>query len=315
MSHSNYPEDVMLKGSTKFYRSGPWDGTKFSAIPSVTSSSLVNYTIVSTKDEFSTTYSMKDKSVISRITMNQTLYVRQRLTWNKDSKTWTVSSQLPGDMCDLYNTCGAFGICDSSEAPMCKCLDGFKPKSPENWSQMNWNEGCVHNQTWRCMDKSRDGFHKFSRVKAPDTTRTWVNANQENQDEKHKLKKKVVVTASTISSVIVMLLILIFVYCSNKAKIEEIITKIKGNNNESEQVFEVPLFDLASIIHATNHFSKYNMLGEGGFGPVYKLKPCMIVSLIILTSGMYMEENANYTLAIDDNLNKIPWNKRSNRDR
>ncbi|KAG5020595.1 hypothetical protein JHK87_016450 [Glycine soja] len=326
--HTNYPEEVMLKGTTKYWRSGPWDGTKFSGNPSVPSNAIVNYTVVSNNDEFYAMYSMTDKSVISRIIMNQTLYVRQRLTWNTDSQMWRVSSELPGDLCDRYNTCGAFGICDLSEAPVCKCLDGFKPKSPRNWTQMNWNQGCGHNQTWSCREKNKDGFKKFSNVKAPDTERSWVNASMtleeckhkctencscmayansdirgegsgcaiwfgdlldirlmsnagqdlyirlamsetahQDQDEKDSSKKKVVVIASSISSVIAMLLIFIFIYWRYTNKNNE----IEGTKNQSQQEdFELPLFDLASVAHATSNFSNDKKLGEGGFGPVYK---------------------------------------------
>lgn len=35
---------------------------------------------------------------------------------------------------------------------------------------------------------------------------------------------------------------------------------------------EVPLYDLATIVTATNHFSEANMIGKGGFGPVYMVK-------------------------------------------
>ncbi|KAK7405152.1 hypothetical protein VNO78_06350 [Psophocarpus tetragonolobus] len=157
---TNNPEEVLFKGSTEYYRSGPSQGPKFSGNPS-TSNSVANYTLVSNNDGYYITYSITDKSVISRILLNQTLYLRQRLTWNKDSQSWRVSSQLPSDLCDVYNTCGAFGVCDINLAPVCNCLDGFKPKVPQNWSQMNWNEGCVHNQTWRCRGKGRDGFMKY----------------------------------------------------------------------------------------------------------------------------------------------------------
>ncbi|XP_008230178.2 PREDICTED: LOW QUALITY PROTEIN: G-type lectin S-receptor-like serine/threonine-protein kinase At1g11330 [Prunus mume] len=39
-----------------------------------------------------------------------------------------------------------------------------------------------------------------------------------------------------------------------------------GGNNDTE----LPLFDLRSILAATDNFSEANKLGEGGFGPVYK---------------------------------------------
>lgn len=34
---------------------------------------------------------------------------------------------------------------------------------------------------------------------------------------------------------------------------------------------ELPQFDLSVIVKATNDFSMENKLGEGGFGPVYKV--------------------------------------------
>ncbi|XLT70172.1 hypothetical protein HN873_026611, partial [Arachis hypogaea] len=39
---------------------------------------------------------------------------------------------------------------------------------------------------------------------------------------------------------------------------------------KQEEDLELPLFDLSSIVSATDNFSINNKLGEGGFGPVYK---------------------------------------------
>lgn len=37
---------------------------------------------------------------------------------------------------------------------------------------------------------------------------------------------------------------------------------------------DLPVFDLSIIVKATNNFASGNKLGEGGFGPVYKvMKP------------------------------------------
>jgi len=35
---------------------------------------------------------------------------------------------------------------------------------------------------------------------------------------------------------------------------------------------ELPLFDIVAIEAATKNFSRENKLGEGGFGPVYKVR-------------------------------------------
>lgn len=48
------------------------------------------------------------------------------------------------------------------------------------------------------------------------------------------------------------------------------------NQNWNEEMarpreLDLPLFNLTAIIAATDHFSTDNLLGEGGFGPVYKV--------------------------------------------
>jgi hypothetical protein len=40
---------------------------------------------------------------------------------------------------------------------------------------------------------------------------------------------------------------------------------------EDKKDIDVPFFDLESILAATNNFSDANKLGEGGYGPVYKV--------------------------------------------
>lgn len=41
--------------------------------------------------------------------------------------------------------------------------------------------------------------------------------------------------------------------------------------NKASEVPELQLFDLTSLAISTNNFSLTNKLGEGGFGPVYKV--------------------------------------------
>ena len=41
---------------------------------------------------------------------------------------------------------------------------------------------------------------------------------------------------------------------------------------------ELPLFDLATLSDATNFFSINNKLGQGGFGPVYKVSTLRLLS-------------------------------------
>ena len=51
-----------------------------------------------------------------------------------------------------------------------------------------------------------------------------------------------------------------------KMKITRKGLKVKKEN------LELPLFDLTIIADATSNFSSEHKIGEGGFGPVYKVK-------------------------------------------
>lgn len=65
---------------------------------------------------------------------------------------------------------------------MCRCPDGFKPKSPKNWDLMDWSGGCVRNNTPSCNHKDKDDFVNFYSLKLPDTSRSWL-AEKLNEEE------------------------------------------------------------------------------------------------------------------------------------
>ena len=49
-------------------------------------------------------------------------------------------------------------------------------------------------------------------------------------------------------------------------------------SNFEDAEIELPLYDLDTLIAATDDFSAENKLGEGGFGPVYKVSYMFKVS-------------------------------------
>lgn len=54
---------------------------------------------------------------------------------------------------------------------------------------------------------------------------------------------------------------------------------------------ELPQFDLSVIVKATDDFSFSNKLGEGGFGPVYKVKSYITNLLFQDTSLWYLPDS------------------------
>ncbi|WJX31942.1 receptor protein-tyrosine kinase [Trifolium repens] len=326
------PESFIFEGSTKIFRTGPWTGSRSSGVTSgiigFQENPLFDYEFVNNENEVYYKFTLKNSSVVSIIVMNQSLSLRQRLVWIPESKTWGVYSKLPQDSCDAYNVCGANGQCALDASPMCQCLDGFKPKSPQQWNGMDWRGGCVRNGNWSCGVKKRDGFKKFVGIKLPDTTHSWIDEKMTLEDCKAKcLKncscsayssldstridggcslwfgdlidlrvlqrgndvyvrvdasdigdgnghKKMVelVVSTTVPVVFVILLAFTYIYIKKakyKEKIEKI-TRLEEKEEDTHGDFELPIYDQATILKATNNFSFNNKLGEGGFGPVYK---------------------------------------------
>lgn len=171
----NYPDAYMMKGERKFYRSGPWNGLHSSGSPQVKPNPIYDFRFVFNKDELYYTYSLKNLSAITRLVLNGTANVRRRYVWIESAQRWETYTSVPLDLCDTYALCGAYASCAIAESPVCQCMEGFKPKSPQAWYSMDWSHGCVRDKPLSCKDKQKDGFVKLTGLKAPDTTHSWLD--------------------------------------------------------------------------------------------------------------------------------------------
>lgn len=177
-----YPEAYVRDHGAKFYRTGPWNGLRYSGEPDLRLNPLFSFRFVYNDDEVYYTYNLINKSLISRIVLNETTSMRQRLVWIEAERTWKQYNSVPRDYCDQYGICGANGICVIAQSPVCECLEGFRPKSEENWTNMVWSQGCERSVPLRCQEKHKDEFVKFVGLKLPDTTNTRENKSI-NQEE------------------------------------------------------------------------------------------------------------------------------------
>ncbi|XP_050218672.1 G-type lectin S-receptor-like serine/threonine-protein kinase At4g27290 [Mercurialis annua] len=100
-------------------------------------------------------------------------------------------------------------------------------------------------------------------------------------DESSSSKKRRVLMATLVSLAGIFLLILcVWLFIRSKRRKQKRSAQGKWENNPNENYsidnhdedLELPHFDFFVVAKATNNFSFNNMLGEGGFGPVYKGK-------------------------------------------
>ncbi|XP_056172147.1 G-type lectin S-receptor-like serine/threonine-protein kinase At1g61360, partial [Syzygium oleosum] len=98
--------------------------------------------------------------------------------WDDRAEAWFKDWAGPNNTCEIYGTCGPFGVCNSMYLPICRCLDGFVPKSNKEWNSGNWTGGCVRETELNCQKntstpastiKKKDAFWQMSRMKLPDS--------------------------------------------------------------------------------------------------------------------------------------------------
>ncbi|XP_065005993.1 receptor-like serine/threonine-protein kinase SD1-8 isoform X1 [Musa acuminata AAA Group] len=329
-----YPEIFPWSRSTRTWRTGPWNGLRFSGIPEMKTYDKLSFDFVVNRDEVFYSFYVHDAAFITRLIVNQS-GIAQRLVWIEQSKIWNAFWFAPKDQCDKVSQCGPNGVCDPNESPICGCLNGFRPKNPSNWALRDASDGCRRKTELDCRNGT-DGFVMVSGVKLPDTSssvanmslsleqcrtmcltncsctayaaanisvsgtgsgcimwtteltdlRVYTNGGQDlylrlaaadlGSESNPSHQRHIVVIIVVLAVMITLLASTAF--CIRRRK-KRRSTGMSGNISFSERYInegregkdiDLPLFDLGTIIDATNNFSVHSKLGEGGFGPVYK---------------------------------------------
>ncbi|KAL3503298.1 hypothetical protein ACH5RR_037747 [Cinchona calisaya] len=313
------PQFVLRKGLEKKFRSGPWNGQRFSG-SALMNSPVFTSTFVYDDQEMYYTYALRNSSMLSRLTLNKSGII-QHFMLNKGSSDWLMMYTLPYDKCEEYGVCGVNGICRINDNPICECLEGFVPKSQGDWDVLNWSGGCRRRNPLDC--KSGEDFTRIRNVKLPDLLKIQVNKSMTFLECKRECLKDCNCTAFTNSNItnggsgclmwfgdlidirefhdesseqdiylrlpeselgsirerkkkrallifvtpIVsggMIFLCLVVWCMIQKRKKKRGTKI------GKEDIDLPLFQLEAVTTATKSFSFSNIIGEGGFGPVYK---------------------------------------------
>ncbi|KAM1655307.1 hypothetical protein ACFX1Q_008201 [Malus domestica] len=157
------PQLVVAKGTEKLYRTGPWNGLRFTGFPSSSNELIVKPIFVYDTNELYYMYMATDIMTGVKLTESG---LAQRVVLNRGSTEWSVMYTLQNDRCDNYRECGANGFCKISNSPPCECLQGYVPKSQNEWEVLNWTSGCIRETSLNCQKD--DGFLKVPNVKLPD---------------------------------------------------------------------------------------------------------------------------------------------------
>ncbi|XP_040369671.1 G-type lectin S-receptor-like serine/threonine-protein kinase At1g61500 isoform X2 [Rosa chinensis] len=326
---------IWINRSIPFWRSGPWDKSKFIGMPNMDDRYLNGFKVDENVEQGTKYYSYNlPEKTLGYLDLSS--QGKLKLMYSENGRNWSLNCEAQKNRCDIYGTCGPYGICSISESPICKCLKGFVPKSHQEWSKGDWTSGCVRKTELFCdrqtnkksvplqgkKDDNDDGFWKIIRAKVPDYHQYITSLDLE--DKFNDCKIQCLNNCSCLAYALVNNIGCLVWYkdlidiqkFSNggvdiyirlaRRELESIPTsrdtlrEYIGKHDPSELL----IYDFDNILTATDNFSITNKLGQGGFGPVYKgmLQDGkeIAVKRLSSSSGQGIEEFKNEMLLISN---------------
>ncbi|XP_022716019.1 G-type lectin S-receptor-like serine/threonine-protein kinase B120 [Durio zibethinus] len=183
------PQIVIWDHMRRRWRSGQWNSVIFTGIPNMSNIASFLYGFkLSQPDENTTryfTYNPSNPSDLLRFRIGWDGR-EQQLRWDDGGKEWTnlQTHPDPDNKCEFYNHCGNYATCDNVTSVRCNCLEGFRPKFPDDWRRGNWSSGCQRRIQLQCQrtngtaaeNGKPDGFKELKCMKLPDLSNLWLSA-------------------------------------------------------------------------------------------------------------------------------------------
>ncbi|CAN4122493.1 unnamed protein product [Withania somnifera] len=283
---TGYPQVVVRKGNVKVFSGGPWNGLRWNGVPGLTKNTIYTFKLDFDEKKAFYSYTLLDDSVISKLTLNSHGML-QRWTWDEKGQEWHVYLASPADACENYGTCGAYvtkrsGGCIRRTPLNCQNGDGFLKytgiKLPDtqysrfdvSMSLQECEKVCLKNCS--CMAYSnldiRNGgsgcllwYGDLIDIRElPGGEDIYIRMAISELGSKKKTS--VIVLSLSLLSGAAFISLTIGLYILIKKKTKRKLT-LKDD-------LDLPMFALSIITKAASNFSDKNMLGEGGFGSVYK---------------------------------------------
>ncbi|XP_047976621.1 G-type lectin S-receptor-like serine/threonine-protein kinase At1g11330 isoform X2 [Salvia hispanica] len=296
------------------WRSGPWNNLLFLGIKKLFYNYLDGFNQVtndSAGNFFFSPPQQNDRHIISTLNYTGSL---NRKAWN--GKEWEVVMACPENVCDVYGTCGAFGSCNALESPICSCLRGFEPVNEEEWGRGDWTNGCRRKSQLQCGD---DGFERLRNMKDFGSVGVdlylRLSASEFDSNKRRKLYIIVGVAVGFVCISILMFIAWWFIVKRKGSKAQDSSILEAGQmftidstaivlKDETKEVNigDLPKFTFKMLANSTNQFHEDNLLGRGGFGPVYKgviaNEKEIAVKRLSAESGQGMQEFMNEVIVI-----------------
>ncbi|KAM3683589.1 hypothetical protein ACJW31_12G159600 [Castanea mollissima] len=294
---AGYPQAYLYMGRTILYRAGSWTGPRSNGRPDVTSK-LLNVSFVNNQDETTIMYNIFSNSADPKV-FPQTIVdesgIMQQSVWQETR--WVDYWSAPKELCDKYLNCGPNSYCDPHNKVNfeCKCFPGFEPKSSHD---------CMREKQGVSMCNNGVRFVKLANMKVPDTSIAHADMSLSMQECEQKCLRNCscmayasaneseggigcltwqgdLVDARTypdlgqdlyirVDAVILENRHSTYSYSADFTLPYFEDSPSRRDLDGTRRNSNLPLFDLRTIIAATNNFSIANKLGQGGFGPVYK---------------------------------------------
>ncbi|KAK9133708.1 hypothetical protein Scep_013236 [Stephania cephalantha] len=152
------------KGFHQYWTTGVWKGDSYAAVPQMRNRDLFDFSFVVNVNESYFTYSTFNKSLFVRLVVDSSGQAKNFL-WVEKTQKWLLFKSYPERQCDVYNLCGAFGICSNDHPGSCECFPGFEQHSPKDWDLLDYSGGCARKSSLLCGNKDR--FLKISNTRLP----------------------------------------------------------------------------------------------------------------------------------------------------
>ncbi|OWM91339.1 hypothetical protein CDL15_Pgr000283 [Punica granatum] len=281
MDPRGFPQLKLFEDNITRFRSHP----RFGGI-NTSFDSVITSIFVYDSQEAYFSYDLHDQNSLVRFLVNYTGKV-QHYKWNTQTLDWTLLYESPSDSCEEYAKCGPNAVCVIVNAVRtCECLPGYVSKSAEGPDTLDpwYSGGCIRKSPFNCSGP--EGFKRVKRVKLPDLVLFEMNTSMTLKECENMCLGNCTCTAYAHpfesrdkKGCVFWFGDLLDIRISNaeyeprelfvRVVTSELGVRLDVHAGEEEK-FELPMFDVVMISQATNNFSHFNKIGQGGFGPVYK---------------------------------------------